>query len=400
MRILVITQYFYPENLRINDLCNSLSDKGHVITVLTGKPNYPKGTFFEGYSFFKKSYEKIHNIDVYRANLIPRGSGNGFMLFLNYTSFVFFGFFKLFKLKGKFDKIIIYAPSPITVGYLGIIAGKLFNAKSFLWVHDLWPESVKVAGGIKNKFILRLVDLMTRSIYSNYKTILIQSPSFKNYLINQSVPKNKIIYYPYYAESFYKKVDEIPSIKKLFPTGINILFAGNIGVAQDFDTIIEASIVARKNNKKFNIIVLGEGRDKKRIQLKVKENNLENIFYFLGSFPPEKMPYFFASADALLITLMKSKIFSLTIPGKLQSYLACAKPIIGSLDGIGAKIINDASCGYVSPAGEPNMLAASITKICSLDGKTKNQLGDNARKYFNKEFEKDQLLNRLIKILD
>ena len=172
------------------------------------------------------------------------------MLFLNYTSFVFFGFFKLFKLKGKFDKIIIYAPSPITVGYLGIIAGKLFNAKSFLWVHDLWPESVKVAGGIKNKFILRLVDLMTRSIYSNYKTILIQSPSFKNYLINQSVPKNKIIYYPYYAESFYKKVDEIPSIKKLFPTGINILFAGNIGVAQDFDTIIEASIVARKNNKK------------------------------------------------------------------------------------------------------------------------------------------------------
>lgn len=400
MRILVITQYFYPENLRINDLCKSLTDRGHDITVLTGKPNYPHGSFFNGYSLFKRSNEKIDNINVYRANLIPRGSGNGFMLFLNYMSFLFFGFFKLFSIKGKYDRIFIYAPSPITVGYLGVIAAKLFNAKPFLWVHDLWPESVKVAGGIKNKFLLMLIDLMTRSIYSFYETILVQSPSFKDYLINQSVPDYKIIYYPYYAESFYKKVKKNEDIKKLFPVGTNILFAGNIGVSQSFDTIIDASIIARKTNKKFNIIILGDGRDKKRIQLKIKENNLENVFYFLGSYPPEKMPYFFACADALLVSLKKSKIFSLTIPGKLQSYLACSKPIIGSLDGIGAKIINNASCGFVSPAENSELLAESINNICSLNENQKNQLGLNAKQYFDKEFEKEELLDKLIKILD
>ena len=171
MRILIISQYFYPENFRINDLCFGLQENGHKITVLTGKPNYPNGKFYKGYSFFKNRFEKINGIDVYRSNLFPRGSGSGFKLFINYISFVLFGFFKLFFIKGKFDKIFVYAPSPITVGYLGIFASFLFREKPFLWVHDLWPESVKDAGGIKNEIVLSLVNLMTKSIYYFYHRI-------------------------------------------------------------------------------------------------------------------------------------------------------------------------------------------------------------------------------------
>tara|TARA_B100001250_G_scaffold306261_1_gene268144 strand:+ start:1474 stop:2679 length:1206 start_codon:yes stop_codon:yes gene_type:complete len=400
LRILIISQYFYPENFRINDLCFGLHENGHKITVLTGKPNYPNGKFYEGYNFFKNRFEKINGIDVYRTNLFPRGSGSGFKLFINYMSFVIFGFFKLFFIKRKFDKIFVYAPSPITVGYLGIFASFIFRAKPFLWVHDLWPESVKDAGGINNKFILGLVDLMTRSIYYFYDSILVQSPDFKKYLLAQGVNEKKIIYYPYYAESFYNVVTPKNNIKQMFPDGLNILFAGNIGVAQSFDTIIESARIIRNKIKMFNFIVLGEGRDKKRVLKKITKYSLEENFKFWGSYPPDQMSDFFASADALLVSLKDTDIFSMTIPGKLQSYLACGKPIIASLNGIGAKIVIDASCGFVSNSEDAEALANSIYEFNRLTVEDRSKLGDNARKYYEKEFERKALLKRLIDIFE
>ena len=399
MRILIISQYFFPENFRINDLCLGLKDKGHEVTVLTGKPNYPNGKFYGGYTFLNKRLESYHGIKVYRSYLIPRGSASGFRLFLNYISFVIFAPLRILSINGNFDRVFVYAPSPITVGFVGIFASIYFRAKPFLWVHDLWPESVKDAGGINNKIILSLINFMTKSIYFFYENILVQSPSFKNYLVDQGVKSEKIIYYPYYAESFYNVVNKNEKIESAFPKGLNIVFAGNIGVAQSFDTIIEAVKIAMNDVKNLNIIVLGEGRDKARILKKIKKNNLNN-FYFMGSFPPENMPEYFASADALLVSLKKSKIFSSTIPGKLQSYLACGKPIIASLDGIGAKIVNDASCGFSSDAENPLGLAHSIISFNKLKDIDRLKLGENGRKYYENEFERKKLLSKLIDIFE
>ncbi len=398
MRILIISQYFYPENFRINDLCLGLKSNGNIVTVFTAKPNYPKGRFFSGYTFFNKSTEEYKGIKVYRSPIIPRGNGNGFNLFLNYISFVFFGFFKLLLIKDKFDKIFVYAPSPITVGYLGIVASFIFRAKPYLWVHDLWPESVKDAGGINNKFLLYLVDLMTKSIYYFYDNILVQSPSFKDYLLNQGVSESKIIFYPYYAENFYKVVNENSKIKSQFGKGLKIVFAGNIGVAQSFDTIFNAVKILATKLKDFKFIIIGDGRDRERIQKKIADNSLDNYFEFLGSYPPEKMPSFFASADALLVSLKDTKIFSMTIPGKLQSYLACGKPIIASLNGIGAKLVEESNSGFTSRAEDPESLAASILKFSKLSSAQKKELGNNARIYYEKEFERSRLLTRLIDI--
>ena len=381
MRILIISQYFYPENFRINDLCLGLKSNGNIVTVFTAKPNYPKGRFFSGYTFFNKSTEEYKGIKVYRSPIIPRGNGNGFNLFLNYISFVFFGFFKLLLIKDKFDKIFVYAPSPITVGYLGIVASFIFRAKPYLWVHDLWPESVKDAGGINNKFLLYLVDLMTKSIYYFYDNILVQSPSFKDYLLNQGVSESKIIFYPYYAENFYKVVNENSKIKSQFGKGLKIVFAGNIGVAQSFDTIFNAVKILATKLKDFKFIIIGDGRDRERIQKKIADNSLDNYFEFLGSYPPEKMPSFFASADALLVSLKDTKIFSMTIPGKLQSYLACGKPIIASLNGIGAKLVEESNSGFTSRAEDPESLAASILKFSKLSSAQKKELGNNAVSY-------------------
>lgn len=400
MRILVISQYFYPENFRINDLCFGLIEKGCEVTVFTGKPNYPKGKFFKGYGYFSKGSETINEIKVIRSNLVPRGKGSGLSLFINYISFVLFGAFKLFLLKGKYDKILIYAPSPITVGFLGILASIIFRAKSYLWVHDLWPESVKAAGGIDNKIILNLINEMTKFIYKYSDKILTQSPRFSDYIVNQGVDNNKIIYYPYYAESFYKKTTTSKEVKKYFSSdNLNILFAGNIGIAQSFDTIIDAVNLINKEIK-IKITVLGDGRDKERVINKIGKLNLNENFNFLGSFPPERMSDFFSATDALLVTLKKSDIFSMTIPGKMQSYLACGKPIIGSLDGIGAEIINDASCGFSSNAESSKGLAKSFLKFNKLSFNERKIFGVNSKKYFEKEFSKEKLLYKLIDIFE
>jgi len=395
LKILIISQYFYPENLRINDLVFSLKKRGHDIKVLTGKPNYPKGDYFKGYSWDGPKEEEIQGIKVHRANLILRKKGSGLRLFLNYFSFVFFGLFKIFKLKGDFEKVFIYAPSPITVGILGIVAAKKFKCKSYIWVHDLWPESVRVAGGIKSSFVLGLVNQMTKLIYRFTNLLLVQSPEFKNYILNQGVAESKIIYYPYYAEDFYKVVEKDKSYLSQFPKGFNLLFAGNIGVAQSFDTIVNAFEKLKEHD--INLVVLGDGRDKSRIQEQINEKGLKEKFYFLGSFPPEQMPYYFTCADGLLITLKKADIFSYTIPGKLQSYLACGKPIIGALDGIGNKIISESNSGFASEAENHDLLTENILKLYKLSEKDKKVLTSNAISYFKQNFKKDNLLDKIEK---
>ena len=400
MRILVISQYFYPENFRINDICIGLKEQGHSVSVLTAKPNYPKGNFYEGYNFFNKSKEIYQDIEIYRSPIIPRGTGTGIKLFINYISFVIFGILRVLFLNKKFDKVFVYAPSPITVGYIGIIASIKFRAKSYLWVHDLWPESVKDAGGINNKSILFLIDIMTRSIYWFYNIILVQSPYFKDYILKQRVSENKIIYYPYYAENFYKVVKPKKEIKSLFGDTLNIVFAGNIGVAQSFDTIIDAAIILKKNLSNFTFIIIGDGRDKKRVVDRINKLSMSDNFIFLGSYPPTDMSDFFACADALLVSLKDTEIFSLTIPGKLQSYLACGKPIIASLNGIGAKIIVESKSGLVSKSEDSKGLADSIIKFSNLNDSERKQYGLNARDYFEKEFERISLLKRLIDIFE
>lgn len=397
MKILVISQYFYPENFRINDLVFSLKKRGHEIEVLTGKPNYPKGDYFKGYSWEGPKDEEIKGVKVHRANLILRKKGGSLRLFLNYFSFVFFAFFKILKLKGDFEKIFIYAPSPITVGILGIVAAKKFKCKSYLWVHDLWPESVRVAGGIKSSIVLGLVNQMTKLIYRFNDQLLVQSPEFKNYILNQGVKESKIIYYPYYAEDFYNVIEKDKSYLSQFPRGFNLLFAGNIGVAQSFDTIVNAFEKLKEYD--INLVVLGDGRDKSRIQKQINEKGLTKIFHFLGSFPPEQMPHYFTCADGLLITLKKADIFSYTIPGKLQSYLACGKPIIGALDGIGNKIISESNSGFACEAENHELLAKNIIKLYKLSKAEKEKLSKNALIYFEKNFNKQYLLERLEEIL-
>ena len=394
MKILLISQYFSPENFKINDLIFSLKNRGHQITVLTGKPNYSKAHFFEGYGWKSDDFEIVNEIPVYRANLFSRKNGGAIRLFLNYFSFVLLASLKLRKIKGPFEAIFVYEPSPITVGIPAIFAKKRFKAPVYFWAQDLWPESLVAVGGVKNKFILGFFNSLTKWIYNHSKKVLIQSNGFRDYILNQGIPNDKIMFYPNPTEDFYKPLQEVKEYKKFFQKeNFNIIFAGNIGEAQSFITIIEA--ISNIKELPIKVIVLGDGRYKETAIGLIKDKGLESHFNFLGSFPPTEMPKFFSHSDALLVSLKKDKIFSLTIPAKIQSYLACGKPIIASIDGEGAKIVSDAKCGVTSPAEDSIALSNIIKELIALDKSTLIEMGNNGRAYYEKEFNRDYLLEKL-----
>jgi len=399
MKLLIISQYFWPENFRINDLTIGLQERGHEVHVLTGKPNYPKGNFYNGYSFFKNGNEVWNGVKIIRSNLLPRGNGSGMKLMMNYLSFAFFSSIKVLFHKEKYDLIFVYEPSPITVGIPAVLASKKFKIPIYFWVQDLWPESVSIAGDLNNKFILRSLNQLTKWIYKNSKSILIQSEGFREYILKQGVDNNKIRYFPNSTESLYNIIEPFDEIKKIMPNvPFSLLFAGNIGESQDFENILESARILNEKTNDIHFIILGDGRKKDYVIKKIKEYNLKDNFHLLGAYPIETMPHFFSCADVLLASLKQSEIFSLTIPGKIQSYLACGKPIVAALDGSGAKVIIESESGFVAPSGDSVELAEAILKVFHLDNSKRKELGENARVYFEENFEREMLLDRLINL--
>ncbi len=401
MKILVVTQYFWPENFRINDVVLGLKEKGHEVIVFTGKPNYPSGKFYSGYSFWGKSREVWNSITIYRSPLIPRGEGSGVKLILNYLSFAIFSSLKAGFFKEKtVDYIFVYEPSPVTVGIPALILKAKTKAKLLFWVQDLWPQSLEASGGIKNLIILRAADSLTRWIYRHSEKILIQSKAFKSYLKKQKVPNSKIIYYPNSTENYYKPLVKSNRFTDYFTSPYNMVFAGNIGESQSFDTLLKAAQLVKKVNPDIHWIIAGQGRMQSYVFTKVKEYDIEDVFRLIGAFPPEQMADLFSHADALIVSLKKDFIFSLTIPSKVQSYMACAKPIIGSLNGEGKNIIEASNSGLVAESENAEQLAHKVLDFFTLSKDKRNEMGLNSLKYYQNEFERDKLLNRLIEILE
>jgi glycosyltransferase involved in cell wall biosynthesis len=295
----------------------------------------------------------------------------------------------------------VYEPSPITVGIPAIVAKcKFKNVPIIFWVQDLWPDSLKDTGAFDNKFILNAVDKLTRYIYNKSDLILVQSEAFTEYIIKQGIPSNKIKYFPNPTEKFYNVTEVELAYSKLFPIGFNLIFAGNIGEAQSFGTLIEAAYKLKQLKYPIYWNIFGDGRAREQFNRRVIEMDLNDNFIFKGTFKSEEMPSLFANADALVVSLKKSKIFSLTIPAKVQSYLACGKPIIGSIDGEGARIIIEAQAGLVSASEDVDNLVSNIIKLYNLSEIKRETLGLNGRAYFEKEFSMEILIGKLENIFE
>lgn len=397
MKILVVTQYFWPENFRINDLCEGLSARGHDVTVYTGLPNYPTGDFFQGYSFRSGPYkETLGKIKIIRSPLIPRGKNKNIKLIANYFSFAFVAsLLAPFLVREKYDVIFVHEPSPVTVGVPAIVLKKLKDIPIFFWVQDLWPESLEATNTVKNKKVLSMVASFVRWIYKHCDKVLITSPGFADKVKLLGVGEEKIIYFPQWAEALYLNEPKPDFNDPLIPTdGFKVMFAGNIGSAQDFETIVQAAIILREH-KNITFLILGDGLMRSWAEEQVRVKGVEKNFIFLGRKPVTMMPDYFSKADVMLMSLTDSEIFSITIPAKLQSYLAVGKPVIASANGISAEIVEQWKSGVSCPASTPEKLAGVILKMSTLRKEELSQMGRNAFACYQENFMREKLISKL-----
>jgi len=397
MRILIISQYFWPENFRINDLTAALKERGHEICVLTGMPNYPGGKLFDHYGWWHKRHDKMDGVPIVRVPLFLRRKSRGWQLALNFLSFAFFASFMgaWFLRKKEFDVIFVYEPSPFTVGIPAMLMRKLKKAPILFWVQDLWPESLSATGAVTSQSVLAAVGRMVKMIYNSCDLILVQSRGFVEPAVRAGAEREKIEYFPNWAEALYRPVhldvdaherSEVPA------EGFVAMFAGNLGAAQSLDTILDAAELLKEYP--IHWIFLGDGRRREWMQEQIELRGLHRV-HLLGSRPVEMMPAYFSLADTLLVTLRADPVMTATIPGKVQSYLACARPVIGALDGEGAKVIEESGSGIAVPSGDARGLAAAVQRLSEMSPIERQGMGEAALAYYRMHFERDRLVGEL-----
>ncbi|OWY27288.1 glycosyltransferase family 4 protein [Herbaspirillum robiniae] len=399
MRILVVSQYFWPENFRINDLAKEWVQRGHEVTVLTGLPNYPDGKVFDAYRYQPTAFTRYEGARVIRVPLAPRSSGPA-RLALNYLSFLVSGVvLGPWYLRGvKADVVFVFEPSPATVGLPAVWLGKIKKAPVVFWALDLWPETLAAVGVVRSPRILGWVGHMMRFIYKRCTLVLGQSRSFQESIAKYCDSPRKIRYFPSWAENLFMDqaappAPEIPGLDK----GFTVVFAGNIGEAQDMPAVLDA--VQLIDDPSIRWIIVGDGRKSAWLQSEISKRGLQDKVLLPGRFPVERMPSFYAHADALLVSLKRDPVFSMTIPGKVQSYLMAGIPLLGMLDGEGAAVIREAAAGLTCDAGDGPGLAKAVLALAAMSPEERRQLGLNGQLYAQKEFGRVQLMDRLEALL-
>ena len=364
MHVLIFTNHFSPESFRINDLAFGLVERGHEVSVVTGLPNYPEGKVYSGYGYFKRRREVINGVSVCRIPLIPRGRGRSINLVLNYLSSAFY-FCTLapFLCRAKYDVIFVFETSPVTIGLPAIVMKWLKRIPIVFWVLDLWPDSLSATGAVTNSFILSMVRNVVRFIYKRCDRILISSRGFEKSVEAVGGYDHKVDYFPNWVEPQMATTNcdafgELPAL----PAGFRIVFTGNIGVAQDFDTILNAATML-SDRKDIQWVIVGDGRQVDHVREEISKRGLQDCFHLVGRFPLETMPYFCDAADALLLPLRDEPIFALTAPGKLCSYLASGKPVIAAINGEGANLVEEAQAGVACHAEDPAGLRDAVLKL-------------------------------------
>ena len=405
MRLLIVSQYFWPESFIINDLVKHLVGSGHQVTVLTGKPNYPGGVIYPGYTRLGIQSELfLEKVTVHRIPLSPRGTGGAKKLALNYLSFVWSGirYFPRLVREHDFDGILVFAPSPITSAIPAILLKYIKRAHLAVWVQDLWPQSLEATGFVRSPWLLGMMGWVVRGIYYFADTLLIQSRAFMKPVACYADPQ-KIVYYP-------NSIDQAPlsdgecdmdlpaDLLQTLHSKFCLVFAGNMGAAQSLDTICEAAALL-KDLPDCKIVMVGTGSKIDRVREMKDALHLDNLL-LAGQFPMSSMPRIFSLAEGLLVTLKDEEVFSYTIPSKIQAYLAAGKPIIAALNGEGVRVIEEAGAGLTCAAENSKELADRIRELCTMTEHERTELGEAGKSYFYKHFDMAHQARCLVDIFD
>jgi len=388
MKILVVSQYYYPEQFKITEICEEFVQRGHKVTVITGLPNYPEGKVYKGYRFYKKRKETINGVDVRRCFEIGRGK-TSIRLFINYISFWISSKIKASLIKKDFDLVFVFEISPV----MQISAAKTYkkrsNKKVITYCQDIWPEVLKVRGMSENSLPFKYFHRLSKKLYNTSDIILVTSKSFINYLneVNH-ISKEKIIYLPqhsnddYLIEDFSKKSNET----------IDLLYAGNIGKMQNIEMVIEAINNLKIENLIFHIV--GNGSQYEKCKYLISTYDLSKNIIMYGRKDISEIPNFYKMCDACILTLSNKNLSGLTIPTKMQDYMAAGKTILASIDGDARDIIQEVNCGLSCKADDAKEFQLVIKNFVDNYDQFKN-LGENGRTYFKNNFTKKVFIDKL-----
>lgn len=395
MRVLVVSQYFWPENFRVNELVAELVRRGHEVTVLTGRPNYPDGIVFEEFKLHPARYSSYEGARIVRVPLRPRGQG-GRQLALNYWSFLFWasllGTWRL--RREQFDAVFAFQGSPVTSVLPAVLISRLKGIPLLMWVLDLWPETLSAVGMVRSPRILSAVGRLVGFIYRRCDRVLVQSRAFLSSVERWAGTSANVRYFPAWVEAVFDNAasDVAPEVAGFTDT-FNVMFAGNIGEAQDFPAVLQAAS-ALKHRGDIRWLIVGDGRAMGDVRREIERLGLQDRVVLLGRHALDRMPSFFKAANAMLVSLKDDPTFDMTIPGKVQSYLAAGLPIVAMLGGEGARVIVEAGAGLVCNSGDGDALAQNVATLAAMSESERTAMGERGRRFAEKEFARPMLMSR------
>ena len=393
LRILVVTQYFWPEAFRVNDLVLGLRDRGHLVEVLAGLPNYPEGRFFPGYGPAGPYNEDFQGVPVRRAPLTPRGRGRGWQLALNYLSFATAATLRLtLPPRRRWDVALVYQVSPVTTALPALALRSLTGLPVAIWVQDLWPEVLSSTNASLPAWATSLIGKLSRWIYSRCDLVLGQSRAFVERLAETGIPRERLAYLPNWAEELYRPVPR-PDPREDWERGFTVMFAGNMGRVQALDTALEAAALLQDQSD-VHWVFVGDGAVRSWMEGEIARRGLARV-HLLGRRPTSEMPELFARAGAMLVSLRADPVMAMTIPAKLQSYLASGRPILASMDGEGARAVTESGAGLASPADDAAALAANVLRMRDLSPSERDAMGQRGRAYCARWFDRRSCLDEL-----
>ena len=396
-RILVVTQHFWPENFRINDIVEGFLADGIEVDVLCGLPNYPKGEWFDGYDANGPFEEHFGTAQVFRCREVPRKGNTSVRIFLNYVSWPWNARWALSRLPGGYDAVFCFNTSPVLMCWPAVVYARKHRIPCVNYVLDIWPENLYSVLPVKNPLLRGIAQGVSDWLYRRCDRLIAMSAPLQKRLCERTgKPAPQVAVIPQYCEDFYAIPCPDANLQQQFGGRFNLVFTGTFTPAQSLDTVIRAVAKARANGaSQLHLLLVGDGMSRSELEQLVRQLDAGSFVTFYGSVPAREVPRFTTLADALLISLSDSPDLGLTVPAKLASYMAAGKPVVASMDGAGADAVRAAGCGVVSDACDVDALAQNLVTLCAMSADRRAELGRCAKVYYLENYRRSILLRRL-----
>ena len=394
-RILIVTEYFYPEEFKINEIALAWKDKGYEVDILTQNPTYPFGKIFDGYKnrwYYKDNY---NGMTVYRVKAVTGYKESLFKKLLKYFTFMFLGSIVALFIGRKYDYVFGFDIAALTGMVPAIILKKVYKKPVTLWIQDVWPESVYAYGFKKTRFLSFMLDGFVRFVYRNTSSFAVSGKGFISKIKAYIHDNQEIEYLPNWADEFNKDLDLFKFSKE---KKIHFTFAGNVGKVQNLDNIINAFGKLGDKYKSFTQLnIIGDGSHLESLKNLVDENNFDNIIFW-GRKPRDEMYKYFKASDFLIVSLVDEPIFSLTVPAKLQTYIAANKPILAVINGDASDIVRDNNLGYCAQPDNILEISEAFIKCIQTDEKEREKFTKNCKSLTDTTFNKERIINSLLEL--